>query len=236
MAKHGKKYREAAGKVDRDKEYSVGEGLALVKDVAGAKFDESVDVALKLGVDPRHADQQVRGTVVLPHGTGKSVKVAVFAQGDKAKEAEEAGADLVGGEELAERVQAGEMPFDVVIATPDMMGVVGRLGRVLGPKGLMPNPKAGTVTPDVAAAVRDFKAGKVEYRVTKESGVHVTVGRVSFAEDQLYENFRALMAAIIRSKPSASKGQYLRKVAVSSTMGPGVRLDPQEVSAFVASE
>jgi len=236
MARHGKRYREAAAKVDRDKEYSVREGLGLVKELANAKFDEAVDVALKLGVDPRHADQQVRGTVVLPHGTGRSVRVAVFAQGEKAKEAEAAGADIVGGEDLAERVQAGEMPFDLVIATPDMMGVVGRLGRVLGPKGLMPNPKAGTVTTDVGAAVREFKAGKVEYRVTKESGVHVSVGRVSFDEEQLFENFRALMAAVIRSKPSASKGQYLRKVAISSSMGPGVRLDPQEVSAFVVGE
>ncbi len=236
MAKRGKKYREAAGKVDRDKEYGVREGLGLVKELASAKFDESVDVALKLGVDPRHADQQVRGTVVLPHGTGKSVRVAVFAQGDKATEAEAAGADVVGGEDLAERVQGGDMPFDVVIATPDMMGVVGRLGRVLGPKGLMPNPKAGTVTMDVAAAVRDFKAGKVEYRVTKESGVHVTVGRVSFDDDQLFENFRTLMGAIVRSKPSASKGQYLRKVAVSATMGPGVHLDPQEVATIASGE
>lgn len=234
MAKTGKKYREALSKVDRDKAYEIKEALSLVKELAYAKFDESVDVALKLGVDPRHADQQVRGTVVLPHGTGKSVKIAVFAQGEKAKEAEEAGADIVGGEDLAKRVQEGEMDFDLVIATPDMMGIVGQLGRVLGPKGLMPNPKAGTVTMDVGEAVREFKAGKVEFRVTRDSSIHVSVGRVSFDVDALYDNFRALIAAIVRAKPSAAKGTYLRKVFVSSTMGPGVRLDAQQV-ADVAS-
>lgn len=236
MAKPGKKYREAAAKVDPDKVYGVQEALALVKDIAFAKFDESVDVALKLGVDPRHADQQVRGTVVLPHGTGKSIKIAVFAQGEKAKEAEDAGADVVGGADLAERMQGGDLDFDLVIATPDMMGVVGQLGRVLGPKGLMPNPKAGTVTADVAEAVRDFKAGKVEFRVTKDGGMHVTVGRVSFDVDNLYQNFQALMAAIVRAKPSAAKGTYLRKIVLSSTMGPGLRVDPQEVAVVAAGE
>lgn len=236
MAKVGKKHREALSKVDRDKAYEVKEALGLVKELAHAKFDESVDVALKLGVDPRHADQQVRGTVVLPHGIGKSVRIAVFAQGDKAKEAQEAGADIVGGEDLAQRVQAGEMDFDLVIATPDMMGIVGQLGRVLGPKGLMPNPKAGTVTMDVADAVRDFKAGKVEFRVTRDAGIHVSVGRVSFDLDALYDNFQALMAAIVRAKPSAAKGTYLRKVVISSTMGPGVRMDAQQVAEVAAGD
>lgn len=236
MAKVGKKHREALSKVDRDKEYDVKEALSLVKELAYSKFDESVDVALKLGVDPRHADQQVRGTVVLPHGTGKSVRIAVFAQGAKADEAKEAGADVVGGEDLAQRVQAGEMDFDLVIATPDMMGIVGQLGRTLGPKGLMPNPKAGTVTMDVGDAVREFKAGKVEFRVTRDAGIHVSVGRVSFEVDALYENFKTLMAAILRAKPSAAKGTYLRKVVVSSTMGPGVRMDPQAVAEIAAGE
>lgn len=236
MAKRSKKYQAAAAKVDRDKEYSVQEALALVKELAFASFDESVDVALKLGVDPRHADQQVRGTVVLPHGTGKSVRVAVFAQGEAANAAKEAGADVVGGEDLAQQVQAGEMDFDVVIASPDMMGVVGRLGRILGPKGLMPNPKAGTVTPDVAQAVRDFKAGKVEFRVNKEAGMHVNVGKVSFDEAALYDNFRALIAAIVQAKPAGAKGQYLRKVFVSSTMGPGIRLDPHDVMEVAAGQ
>lgn len=235
MAKVGKRLAEAMKKVDRDREYTPEEAIALVKATATAKFDESVDVAIKLGVDPRHADQQVRGTVVLPHGTGKTVRVAVFAQGDKAKEAQEAGADVVGGEDLANRVQAGEIDFDVVVATPDMMGVVGRLGRVLGPKGLMPNPKAGTVTFDVKGAVSDIKAGKVEFRVNKESGMHVSIGKASFDEGALLDNFKALMDAVIRAKPSAAKGQYLRKVAISSTMGPGIKLDPQEVAAAAAS-
>ena len=233
MAKHGKKHREALSKVDRTRLYGVREAIALVKSTAHARFDESVDVALKLGVDPRHADQQVRGTVVLPHGTGRTVRVAVFAKGEKANEARDAGADIVGAEDLAEKVQAGEIDFDLAIATPDMMGLVGRLGRILGPKGLMPNPKAGTVTMDVGNAVREFKAGKVEFRVNKEAGMHVSVGRVSFDDERLYANFRALIDAVVRAKPSAAKGQYLRKVAISSTMGPGVRLDPQEVAMVV---
>jgi len=234
MAKHGKKYLEAAKKVDRNKEYDVRTALTLVKEIASAKFDESVDVAMKLGVDPRHADQQVRGTVVLPHGTGRQVRVAVFAKGDKAREAEAAGAEIVGAEDLVQRVEGGQIDFDVVVATPDMMGLVGRLGRILGPKGLMPNPKAGTVTLEVGEAVRQIKAGKVEFRVNKEAGMHVPIGRVSFETDKLYENFRALMDAVLRAKPAAAKGQYLRKIAISSTMGPGIKLNPQEVAGAVA--
>lgn len=234
MPRYGKKHREALSKIDRNKLYDVREAIALVKSAAYAKFDESVDVALKLGVDPRHADQQVRGTVVLPHGTGRTVRVAVFAQGEKAREAQEAGADIVGAEDLVERVQAGEIDFDLAIATPDMMGLVGRLGRILGPRGLMPNPRSGTVTLDVGHAVREFKAGKVEFRVNQEAGMHVSVGRVSFPDDHLFENFRALLEAVVRAKPSAAKGQYLRKVALSSTMGPGVRIDPQDALSAVA--
>lgn len=234
MAKRGKRYLEVAKKVNPDTEYEAKAGIALVKETARAKFNESVDVAFKLGVDPRHADQQVRGTVVLPHGTGKDVRVAVFAQGEKANEAREAGADIVGAEDLAQKVEAGDLDFDVVAATPDMMGLVGRLGRILGPRGLMPNPKAGTVTMDIGQAVREIKAGKVEFRVNKESGMHVTIGKVSFGDDALYANFRALVDAVVRAKPSGAKGQYLRKVALSTTMGPGVRLDPQSVMAAVA--
>ncbi|MFS8654923.1 MAG: 50S ribosomal protein L1 [Limnochordia bacterium] len=229
MAKRGKKYLEAAKKVDRDRQYDPKTALALVKEIAPARFDESVDVAIQLGVDPRHADQQVRGTVVLPHGTGKQVRVAVFAKGEKAKEAEAAGAEIVGAEDLAQRIEAGDIDFDVAVATPDMMGLVGRLGRILGPRGLMPNPKSGTVTMDVAEAVRQIKAGKVEFRMNKEAGIHVAIGKVSFDVEKLYDNFKALMDAILRAKPAAAKGQYLRSVTVSSTMGPGIKLDPQAV-------
>ncbi|MFO7319972.1 MAG: 50S ribosomal protein L1 [Bacillota bacterium] len=235
MAKRGKKYLEAAKKVDRDRQYDPKTALALVKEIAPARFDESVDVAIKLGVDPRHADQQVRGTVVLPHGTGKQVRVAVFAKGEKAKEAEAAGAEIVGAEDLAQRIEAGDIDFDVAVATPDMMGLVGRLGRILGPRGLMPNPKSGTVTMDVAEAVRQIKAGKVEFRMNKEAGIHVAIGKVSFDVEKLYDNFKALMDAILRAKPAAAKGQYLRSVTVSSTMGPGIKLDPQAVMS-AASE
>lgn len=235
MAKRGKKYLEAAKKVHRNRLYDVYEAFALVKEVAPAKFDESVDVALKLGVDARHADQQVRGTVVLPHGTGRSVRVAVFAKGEKAREAEAAGAEIVGAEDLAERIEAGQIDFDVAVATPDMMGLVGRLGRILGPRGLMPNPRTGTVTMDVGEAVRQIKAGKVEFRVNREGGIHVAIGKVSFEVDQLVENFRALMDAVIRARPAAAKGQYLRKVAISSTMGPGIKLDPQAVVEVVSA-
>lgn len=234
MAKHGKRYRAALAEVDLDREYKPSEAVALVKTMATAKFDESVDVALKLGVDPRHADQQVRGTVVLPKGTGKAVRVAVFAQGDKAREAEAAGAELVGADDLAKQIEAGHMDFDVAVATPDMMAVVGRLGRILGPRGLMPNPKAGTVTMDLTRAIQEIKAGKVEFRVNREAGVHVAIGKASFDEADLLENFRALLDAIVRAKPSAAKGTYLRGVAMASTMGPGVRISPQEVQALLS--
>lgn len=227
MAKHGKRYQEVAKLVDKTHLYSVDEALELVKKCASAKFDETVEVALKIGVDPRHADQQVRGTVVLPHGTGRDVTVLVFAKGEKAKEAQEAGADHVGAEELVEKIQGGWLDFDVAIATPDMMGVVGKLGRVLGPRGLMPNPKTGTVTFEVADAVRDAKAGKVEFRVNKEAGIHVPIGKVSFEQDKLRENFLALLGAVVRAKPAAAKGTYLRKVAVSATMGPGIGSIPK---------
>lgn len=236
MARRTKKYLEVAAKVDRAKSYTPAEAMGLVVQTARARFDETVDVALKLGVDPRHADQQVRGTVVLPEGTGKAVRVAVFAKGDKAKEAEQAGADLVGAEELVAAVQGGQINFDVAIATPDMMGMVGRLGRILGPRGLMPNPKAGTVTPEVARAVKEFKAGKVEFRTSKEAGVHVPIGKVSFGSDRLLANFRALLDAIVRAKPAAAKGAYLRRVAVSATMGPGIRIDPVSVTEWLQSE
>lgn len=234
MAKRGKKYQEKAKLVEPERQYAPAEAVELIKKTAWAGFDESVDVALKLGVDPRHADQQVRGTVVLPHGTGKKVRVAVFAQGDKAKEAEAAGADLVGAEDLAKRVEKGDIDFDVAVATPDVMAIVGRLGRILGPRGLMPNPKAGTVTFEVEKAIREIKAGKVEYRVNKEAGMHVPIGKVSFSEEALRANFAALMDAVVKAKPAAAKGQYLRRVAVSTTMGPGVRVNPQEVVASLS--
>lgn len=228
MAKRGKRYQEVAKLVDADKLYSPAEAIELVKKCASAKFDETVEVAFKLGVDPRHADQQVRGTVVLPHGTGREVRVLVFAKADKAEEARAAGADFVGAEELADKIQGGWTDFDVAIATPDMMGVVGKLGRILGPRGLMPNPRTGTVTPDVAKAVAESKAGKVEYRVNKEAGMHVPIGKVSFTDEQLYGNFIALMDAVVKARPSAAKGTFIRKVHVSSTMGPGVRLNTQD--------
>ncbi len=224
--KRGKKYLEAAKLVDRVTQYDPEEAIGLVKKTAVAKFDETVEAHIRLGVDGRHADQQVRGAVVLPHGTGKKVRVLVFAKGDKVNEAEAAGADFVGGEELIPKIQnEGWFEFDVVVATPDMMGVVGRLGRVLGPKGLMPNPKAGTVTMDVTKAVQDIKAGKIEYRLDKTNIIHVPVGKVSFTEEMLNDNFKALMDAIVKAKPSAAKGQYLRSVTVASTMGPGVRVN-----------
>ncbi|NLM41065.1 MAG: 50S ribosomal protein L1 [Firmicutes bacterium] len=228
MAKRGKRYQEVAKLVDSQKFYSPTEAIALVKKCATAKFDETVEVAFKLGVDPRHADQQVRGTVVLPHGTGRDVRVLVFAKADKAEEARQAGADYVGAEDLAEKIQGGWTDFDVAIATPDMMGVVGKLGRILGPRGLMPNPRTGTVTFEVAKAVQESKAGKVEFRVNKEAGMHVPIGKASFSEEKLYENFVALMDAVVKSRPAAAKGTFIRKVHLSSTMGPGVRVNPQE--------
>lgn len=224
MRTHGKKYRAAAQKVDAAATYAPKAALTLVKDSAFAKFDESVEVAVRLGVDPRHADQLVRGTVVLPAGTGKSVRVLVIATGDKAKDAEAAGADFVGTEYLA-KIKEGWTDFDVLIATPDQMGQLGPLGRILGPRGLMPNPKAGTVTFDTAKAVRETKAGKIEFRVDKGGSVHAAIGKVSFSVDALEQNFAAFMDQIIRAKPSAAKGVYVRTVAVSSTMGPGVRVD-----------
>ncbi len=224
--KHGKKYQEAAKLVDRTVQYDTAEAIALVKKTATAKFDETVEVHIRTGCDGRHAEQQIRGAVVLPNGTGKTVRVLVFAKGDKVNEAEAAGADHVGGEELIPKIQNdGWLDFDVVVATPDMMGVVGRLGKVLGPKGLMPNPKAGTVTMDVAKAISDIKAGKIEYRLDKANIIHVPVGKTSFEESKLQENFDALMEAIVKAKPSALKGQYLRSITLATTMGPGVKVN-----------
>ncbi len=228
--KRGKKYTESVKLVDRAKYYEPSEAIELVRKTAKAKFDETVEAHIKLGVDSRHADQQVRGAVVLPHGTGKKVKVLVFAKGDKVKEAEKAGADYVGAEELVTKIQGENwFDFDVVVATPDMMGVVGRLGKVLGPKGLMPNPKAGTVTIDVAKAIADIKAGKIEYRLDKTNIIHCPIGKVSFEEDKLKENFKTLLEAVIKAKPPAAKGQYLRSVTVASTMGPGLKINPTKV-------
>ncbi len=223
--KHGKKYVEAAKQVDRSVAYEAADAIALAKKTAVAKFDETIEVHIRTGCDGRHAEQQVRGAVVLPNGTGKTVKVLVFAKGDKVNEAEAAGADYVGGDELIPKIQHdGWLDFDVVVATPDMMGVVGRLGKVLGPKGLMPNPKAGTVTMDVTKAVNDIKAGKIEYRLDKANIIHVPIGKASFTEEKLQENFNALMEAIVKAKPSALKGQYLRSITLTSTMGPGVKV------------
>ena len=229
--KKGKRYVEATKLVDRTNLYDVEDAVALVKKAASAKFDETIEAHVRLGVDGRHADQQVRGAVVLLHGTGKTVRVLVFAKGDKADEAQAAGADYVGAEELIPRIQnEGWLDFDVVVATPDMMGVVGRLGRVLGPKGLMPNPKAGTVTMDVTKAVNDIKAGKIEYRLDKTNIIHVPVGKASFTEEQLADNFHTLIGAIIKAKPAAAKGQYLRSVVITSTMGPGIKLNTAKLA------
>ena len=230
--KHGKRYAEAAKLVDRATLYETAEAISLVKKSAGAKFDETIEAHIRTGLDGRHADQQIRGAVVLPHGTGKSVRVLVFAKGDKATEAEVAGAEFVGGEELIPKIQnEGWFDFDVVVATPDMMGVVGRLGRVLGPKGLMPNPKAGTVTMDVTKAVNDIKAGKIEYRLDKTNIIHVPIGKASFDEEKLADNFQTLMNAIVKAKPSTVKGQYLKSITLTSTMGPGVKLNPNKFLA-----
>lgn len=230
MPKRGKKYKESLNIVDRQMLYDIEEALDLAIKTAKANFDETIEVSAKLGVDPRHADQQVRGAVVLPNGTGKTRKVLVFAKGDKAKEAENAGADFVGAEELVNKIQNENwFDYDVVVATPDMMGVVGRLGRILGPKGLMPNPKSGTVTFDIEKAIKDIKAGKVEYRVDKQGNIHVPIGKKSFGVEKLKENFNTLMEAVIKAKPAASKGKYLRSVVVSSTMGPGIKINPQKL-------
>lgn len=233
MPKRGKKYLEAKKLVDPSKKYSLKEALELVKkmsEVAQRNFDETVELAVRLGVDPRHADQMVRGTVTLPHGTGKPVRVLVFAKGEKAKEAEEAGADYVGAEDLVEKIQKEEwLEFDKAVATPDMMSLVGRLGRILGPRGLMPNPKSGTVTWDVGKAVTELKKGKIEFRVDRAGNIHVPIGKVSFDVDKLYENAMAVLQALWRAKPAAAKGQYMKSITVSSTMGPGVKVDPNQV-------
>src|SRR5881409_1063596 len=226
MARHGRKFLEARGKVDREREYSPSEAIALVRETKRAKFDESVEIHIRTGLNVRHADEQLRGTIALPHGLGKEVKVAVFAKGDKAREAEEAGADVVGAEDLATRVQDGFTDFDVAIATPDMMPVVGRLGRILGPQGKMPNPKVGTVTMDVRKAVQETKAGKVEYRTDRTAIVHMTLGKTSFGDQQLLENYQAIVEELIRAKPSAAKGKYIRSIVMASTMGPGIKVDP----------
>jgi large subunit ribosomal protein L1 len=231
MANMAKKYKAAAEKVDRAKRYKVDEAMSLVKQTATKKFDETVDAAINLGVDPKHADQVVRGAVVLPHGMGKTVKLAVFAKGDKAKEAQEAGADIVGAEDLAEKIQGGFMDFDKVIATPDMMGIVGRLGKILGPRGLMPNPKIGTVTMDLNRAVKEQKAGKVEFRVEKAGIVHVPFGKASFDPEKLKANFTAIMEIIYKAKPQTAKGVYVKNVTVSTTMGPGIKLDLAELAS-----
>ena len=229
MPKHGKKYQDAAKRVDKNNLYEVKEALALVKENATAKFDESVEVAFKLGVDPRHADQQIRNAMVLPHGSGKSRSCLVFAKGEKAKEAEAAGAEFVGAEDMIAKIQGGWFGFDVAIATPDMMGTVGKIGRLLGPKGLMPNPKTGTVTMDVAGAVAEVKAGKIEYRVDKAGIIHAPIGKASFTVEALVDNFNALAQALIKAKPASAKGVYMKSISVSSTMGPGVKINPNHV-------
>ncbi len=226
MPKHGKKYAESKGRVDRTREYTPAQAVRLVKELKSAKFDESVEIHVRTGLNVRHADEQLRGTIALPNGLGKDVKVAVFARGDKAREAEAAGADIVGDEDLATRIQEGFTDFDVAIATPDMMPVVGRLGRVLGPQGKMPNPKVGTVTMDVGKAVSESKAGKVEYRTDRTAIVHMVVGKTSFDDDKLIENYQAIVEELIRAKPSAAKGKYLRSIVMASTMGPGIKVDP----------
>ena len=229
--KHGKKYAEAAKAVDRATLYDTAEAISLVKKTASAKFDETIEAHIRTGCDGRHADQQIRGAVVLPHGTGKKVRVLVFAKDAKLEEAQAAGADYVGGQELVPKIQnEGWLDFDVVVATPDMMGVVGRLGRILGPKGLMPNPKAGTVTMDVTKAVQDIKAGKIEYRLDKTNIIHVPIGKASFTEEQLNDNFETLIGAIIKARPAAVKGQFLNSVVVASTMGPGVKINPVKLA------
>jgi ribosomal protein L1, bacterial/chloroplast len=229
MPKHGKKYLEASKAVDRTKLYEPAEAIELAQKLATAKFDETVEVAFKLGLDPRHADQQIRGAVVLPNGTGKTQTVLVFAKGEKAKEAEEAGADFVGADDLVQKIQGGWFGFDVAVATPDMMGVVGKIGRILGPKGLMPNPKTGTVTLDVTRAVKEIKAGKIEYRLDKAAIIHAPIGKKSFTAEQLLENFTTLAEVLMKAKPAAAKGQYVKSVAVASTMGPGIKINPLRV-------
>ena len=236
MAKHGKSYVAVKDKVDRTREYTPHEAVKLLKETKRAKFDESVEVHFRTGLNVRHADEQLRGTIALPHGLGKEVTIAVFAKGDKAKEAEEAGADFVGADDLAAKIQDGWMDFDIAIATPDMMPVVGRLGRILGPSGKMPNPKVGTVTMDVAKAVQESKAGKVEYRTDRTAIVHMTVGKTSFSDEQLLDNYRAVLEELIRAKPSAAKGKYIRTVTMASTMGPGIKVDPSRLKDLNETE
>lgn len=231
MAKLTKRSKQASALVDRNTQYGLDEAVSLVKQTATAKFDETIELAFNLNVDPKYADQQIRGAMVLPHGTGKSKRVLVFAKGAKVQEAEDAGADFVGGEELVAKIQGGWLDFDVVVATPDMMAIVGRLGKVLGPKGLMPNPKVGTVTMDVAKAVQEVKAGKVEYRTDKAGNIQLSVGKASFSEDQLRDNIRAIFDRVAKARPASIKGQYMKSVTLSSTMGPGVALDPTKVDA-----
>ena len=233
MSGAGKKYIDSTRKFDRDRLYTPAEAFDLVKSLAKRNFDETVEITFRLGIDPRKADQMIRGTVSLPHGTGKAVRVAVFATGDAAREAQEAGADVVGADDLVARVQEGFLDFDVAIATPDLMSQVGRLGRILGPRGVMPNPKTGTVTTDVGKTVAEFKAGKVEYRTDRNGNVHVPIGKVSFGRDVLLENFRAVLDEILRNKPAAAKGRYIKSIATSSTMGPGIRIDPAVASDSV---
>ncbi len=236
MAAHGKKYTEARAKVDREREYTPREAIEVIKALPAPKFDETVEVHVRTGLNVRHADEQLRGTIALPHGLGKDVKIAVFAQGDKAREAEEAGADVVGAEDLAKRVEEGFTDFDVAIATPDLMPVVGRLGRILGPQGKMPNPKVGTVTMDVAKAVEESKAGKVEYRTDRTAIVHLSLGKASFPEQQLLENYAAVIEELIRAKPSAAKGKYIRTVTFATTHGPGVKVDPTRTRDVTGQE
>jgi large subunit ribosomal protein L1 len=233
MATHGKRYRSARSTIDREQLYSPVEAIKMLKDFDGPKFDETVEAHFRLGLNVRHADQQLRGTLMLPHGTGREMRVAVFAEGDKAREAQEAGADVIGAADLAAKIEGGDIDFDVAIATPDQMGVVGRLGRVLGPRGLMPNPKTGTVTMDVAKAVRDAKAGKLEYRTDRGANVHVPIGKKSFGERQLVENYAALIDEIVRAKPAAAKGRYIRGITLTSTMGPGIKVDPARTRGIV---
>jgi len=229
MSTRGKKYEEAKKRIDRNKRYDLEMGIQILKETAKAKFDESVDMAIRLGVNPKHSDQMVRGTIALPHGVGKAVRVLVFAKGEKEKEARDAGADFVGADDLVEKITGGWTDFDKAVATPDMMGTVGRLGKILGPRGLMPNPKVGTVTFEVSRAVKELKAGRVEFKVEKTGIVHTTVGKASFAPEKLKENVLALMDVIIRAKPASSKGTYLKSVAISTTMGPGIKLDPNDL-------
>jgi large subunit ribosomal protein L1 len=229
MSNQGKRYRESISKVDRERVYSPTEAVKLLKELPPAKFDETVEVSFRMGVDPRKAEQMIRGTVSLPHGTGRSVRVAAFAQGDKAREAQEAGADVVGGEDLVNEIIKGNIDFDAAVATPDVMSIVGKAGRVLGPRGLMPNPKAGTVTNDIGKAVRDIKAGRLEYRVDRQGNLHLVIGKRSFDENRLLDNYLAVVDEVLRAKPSTAKGKYIKTVTVSSTMGPGIKIDPNRV-------